>query len=188
MHKEGSMYFSSTKWFPVRIFNTSWKHMSGKRMEVADLWSERLCAKALVHLCMCESFELLSLPPCVTRQTKVEDGGGGLLHPPRHVASEGSRGDQHLRRQGEADLCRHKGAPDASDEAMQGNVMPPGTLVLAHFLEDRAPINRHEPRVLTYDIVMHRGVSVEGLPPQKRYSILLEMFKNQRGMITLQWS
>eukprot|EP00960_Hanusia_phi_P020329 600002-Hanusia_phi.AAC.3 len=75
----------------------------------------------------------------------------------------------------------------ASEEAMLGHVLPPRTAVLGHFLEDDTPEGGKEPRVLVYDLALHKGEDMRGTSPSYRYGLLRGMLSGERGLFTLQW-
>ena len=175
-----------------------------------ELWDDPLCARALLSLCMCESFEVFGIPQGLTRETEVEYR---CFHRGRHEGCTNERCAMRRRAAGGAPclplatwlpkdrvginiyvddglrtLIGIRGRVMlASQHVMQGHQMPPGTMVLAHFVLDRVVGGEPEPRVLVYDIVRHSGRSVEGLPPASRYKLLLGIFKSRKELTTLQW-
>ena len=174
-----------------------------------DPWDDPLCARALLHLCLCESFELYGMPLRLARNFEVEYN---CFHRGKHEGCTNERcakkrllGDTPCRtlatwlpkdRVGitlyvDSGLRTFVGIRGrvmlATEQVMQGNVLPAETLVLAHFVLDRAEGGRLEPRVLVFDVSLLGGRDMEGLPPSERYSSLLGLFRNRGGMTTLQW-
>lgn len=162
-----------------------------------------------MHLCICESFDIFRLPRKLMCEVQVE-------YKCFHRGKQEGCTNEHCakrRRMGEhcspslatwlpkdrvginiyVDTSMHtfvgiRGRVMlASDEAMQANVLPPETMVLAHYLEDRGENEKLIPRVLVYDIVICRGKSVEGRAPADRYALLLDIFRDKKGFATLQW-
>eukprot|EP00960_Hanusia_phi_P023524 693744-Hanusia_phi.AAC.4 len=158
-----------------------------------SLWEEPLCAKALIKMCICESFDLFDLPECVLREAKVEYKGFhhtdedhskqmATWLPKERLAVAfyvDSMQRTYVSIKGRLMLARA--------EAMLAHHLPARTIVLGHFVEDRFADGRVEPRVLLYDIAMHMGNDMQGVAADKRYAILRQMLSSSRGLFTLQW-
>lgn len=168
-----------------------------------------LLSKALVHLCVCESFNVFGIPEELTRVSTVEYRAfhRGTFHPctnPRCQSLQACTSECGEVRMATwlpkhrvpvviyTDECRrtylgiHGRVLFASESMMLGHCMPKRTMVLAHFTEDSTDKGK-EPRVLVYDIVILQGEAVTHMDPHQRYKMLLPMFKDVKGLVSLQW-
>lgn len=168
-----------------------------------------MVAKALVHLCVCESFDVFGIPDDLTRTCQVEYRAfhRGTFHPctnprcqrlqacssecgqermatwlPRHRVPVVIFTDKDRRTY----LGIHGRVLFASEGIMMGHCLPKLTMVLAHFTEDTTS-KGSEPRVLVYDVVQLDGERLVGLDPKERYMKLLPLLKDVRGLVSLQW-
>jgi len=168
-----------------------------------------LVAKAVVHLCVCESFDVFGMPEDMTKECKVELRA---FHRGTHPVCTNPRCRNLSQCSDECGKVRmatwlpryrvpvviyvddsqrtylaiHGRVLIASECMMLGHRVPRETMMLSHFVEDTTERGR-EPRVLIYDIAMHRGESVLGCDPLERYKMLLGMFKDVKGLVSLQW-
>ena len=186
-----------------------WSGLVASHPSMASWECDPLVAKAVVHLCVCESFDVFDMPTEMTRESVVELHA---FHWGTHPICTNTR-CRDLR--GCTDECgkvrmatwlpRHRVAVliyvddskrtyvgikgrilFASECAMLGHRMPKCTMILSHFVVDRTEKGL-EPRVLIYDIAMYNGESVTGSDPLERYQMLLGMFKDAKGLVSLQW-
>lgn len=165
--------------------------------------------RAMLNLCVCESFDMFGIPSEALRQPEVQyktfhrgklhncphprcnclpsiptvdnlDGMATWL--PRNRATVGVFVDGMKRTY----IMLQGRLMHASEQAMMGHLLPPMTGVLAHYVEDHVN-GAMLPRLLVFDIYLHESRRVYQQSPQERYAILLPMLQDCKGFVSLQW-
>lgn len=170
---------------------------------------EGFALRAMLNLCVCESFDMFGIPSealrtpevqyktfhrgklpgcshprcnCLPSIPSVENLDGMATWLPRDRLTVGLFVDGMKRTY----ITMQGRFMHASEQAMMGHILPPMTGVLGHYVEDRVD-GTVQPRLIVFDIYMHESSKVYQKSPQERYNILLDLLANSKGFVSLQW-